>query len=143
MLRSLGWLAWTIVAYLLAAAVYELTLALAHSINSNDYVWGFAMLAMLVAAVLVFRRSPAAALFAPAAAFFVTARFYTGDPYYGSTFRRYADGGIFAPAWIYVLLGLGLAAGVTTRLWRRTVAMESGIVLCLLALTTLYMGGGH
>jgi hypothetical protein len=132
-----------IVAYLLAAAAFEIVLALQRSTNSNDFVWGFAILAMLIAAVLVFRRIPAAALFAPAAAFFVTARFYTGDPYYGSTFRRYADGGIFPPSWIYVLLGLALAAGVTTHLWRRTAAVESAIVLFLVAFTALYMGAGH
>jgi hypothetical protein len=139
----MGWVTWVIVAYLLAAAAFELVLALQRSANSNDFVWGFAILTMLLAAVLVFRRIPAAALFAPAAAFFVTARFYTGDPYYGSTFRRYADGGIFPPAWIYVLLGLALAAGVTTHVWRRTAAVESAIVLFLLAFTALYMGAGH
>jgi hypothetical protein len=132
-----------IVAYLLAAAAFEIVLALQRSTNSNDFAWGFAILAMLIAAVLVFRRIPAAALFAPAAASFVTARFYTGDPYYGSTFRRYADGGIFPPSWIYVLLGLALAAGVTTHLWRRTAAVESAIVLFLVAFTALYMGAGH
>ena len=139
----MGWVAWVIVAYLLAAAAFELVLALQRSTNSNDFVWGFAILTMLVAAVLVFRRIPGAALFTPAAALFVTARFYTGDPYYGSSFRRYADGGIFPPTWIFVLLGLALAAGVTTQLWRRTTAVESAIVLLLLAFTALYMGAGH
>jgi hypothetical protein len=148
-LRSIGWLAWTIVAYLLAAAAFELVLALRHSTSPHGegFVLLFAILAMLVGAVLVFRGVPAAALLAPAAAFFVTARFYTGDPYYdspfGSTFRRYADGGIFPPTWIYVLLGLALVAGATTQLWRRTAPVESAAVLLLLAFTGLYMGAGH
>ena len=98
---------------------------------------------MLVGAVLAFWPVPAAALLAPAAAFFVTARFYTGDPYYLPTFRRYADGGIFPPTWIYVLLGLALAVGATTYLWRRTAAVESSVVLLLLAFTALFMGTGH
>ena len=128
MLRSVGWLAWTIVAYLLAAAAFELDLALRHSSSPHGegFVLLVALVAMLVGAGLVFRPVFATGLFAPGAALFVTARFYTGDPYYGSTFRRYADGGIFPPTWIYRLLGLALAAGVTTQLWRRTAPVESG-----------------
>ena len=38
MLRAVGWLGWLIVGYLLGAAVYELTLALRHSI-SPDGEW--------------------------------------------------------------------------------------------------------
>jgi hypothetical protein len=142
-LRSIGWLAWTIVAYLLAAASYELVLALQRSASENDSVWGVAILAMLVGAVLAYRRVPATVLLAPAAAFFVTARFYTGDPYYRSIFRSYSDGGIFPPTWIYILLGLALVAGVTTQLWRRRTSVETTVVLLLLALTALYMGVGH
>ena len=144
MLRSIGWLAWTIVAYLLAAASYELVLALQRSAGERGAVWGLAMLAMLIGAGLVFRSGRrVTSLFAPAAAFFVTARFYTGDPYYGSTFRRYADGGIFPPVWIFVLLGLALLAGITTFSWRRTAPVESAAVLFLLLFTALYMGAGH
>jgi hypothetical protein len=95
---------------------------------------------MLVGAVLAFRRVAATALFAPAAAFFVTARFYTGDPYFWSTFRRYADGGNISSTWIYFLLGLALVAGATTLLWRRTAPVETTVVLLLLAATTLFMG---
>ena len=98
---------------------------------------------MLVGAVLVTRPVVATPLFAPSAALLVLARFYTGDPYYGSTFRRYADGGIIPPTWIYVLLGLAFAAGLTTLLWRRTAPLETAAVLLLLALTALFMGTGH
>ena len=145
MLRSIGWLAWTIVAYLLAAAAFELVLAVRHSASPHGegFVLLVAVIAMLVGAVLVFQRVLPAGLFAPAAACFVTARFYTGDSYYGSTFRRYADGGIFPPTWIYVLLGLALVAGATTQLWRRTAPVASAAVLTLLAFPALYMGTGH
>lgn len=95
------------------------------------------------AVALVFRSSPAAPLFAPGAALFVTARFYTGDPYYRPTFRTYADGGIFSPAWVFTLLGLAFVAGLTTYFWRRTGSVESAVVLALLFLTALYMGAGH
>jgi hypothetical protein len=148
-LRSLGWPAWTIVAYLLAAAAFEFVLALHHRISPHGegFVLLFALVAMLAGIVLVFRRVPPAGLFAPAAALFVTARFYTGDPYYASPyhpfFRRYADGGIFPPTWIYALLGLALVAGATTQLWRRTPPVESAALLFLLVFTALYMGTGH
>ena len=138
MLRSIA--CWTIVAYLLSAATYELVLALQHSSSEKGLVWGLAILAMLLGVVLALRRGPATALFAPAAAFFATARSYTGDPYYEPTFRRYADGGNVSPTLIYVLLGLALVAGVTTRIWRRTAPVETTFVLLLLALTTLFSG---
>jgi hypothetical protein len=93
--------------------------------------------------VLAFRRVRPAGLFAPVAALFVTARFYTGDPYYRPGFRSYSDGGIFPPTWIYVALGLAVLVGVTTHVWRRTAAAESAVVLVLLAFTALYMGVGH
>jgi hypothetical protein len=145
MLRSLGWLAWTIVAYLLGAAAFELSLALQHetSPHGEGFVLVVALIAMLVAAALVFRGTGSVALFAPAAALFVIARFYTADPYYRPTVRSYSDGGIFSPTWVYVLLGLALLAGTTTQLWRRSAPVESAAVLVLLAFTALFMGTGH
>jgi hypothetical protein len=64
--RSTGWLAWTIVAYLLAAAAFELVLALGHSSSPDGegFVLLFALLAMLVGGVLVYRGAGAAALIA-------------------------------------------------------------------------------
>ncbi|HEU5477650.1 MAG TPA: hypothetical protein VFU64_07490 [Gaiellaceae bacterium] len=145
MLRSLGWLAWTIVAYLLGAAAFELSLALRDKTapHGEGFVLLVALIALLVAAVLVFRGTGPAALFAPVAALFVTARFYTADPYYTPTVRSYSDGGVFSPTWIYALLGLALLAGATTQFWRRTASMASAVVLVLLAVTALYMGAGH
>ncbi len=143
-------LAWTALALLLAAASFELVLALRHEFSPHGEGWLLlaALLAMLCGMVLVFRRVPFAGLFAPAAALFVTARFYTGDPYYqnpsgSSILRRYADGGIVPPAWIYILLGAALLAGITTQLWRRSAPVESAVVLFLLLFTALYMGAGH
>ena len=140
MLRRRGWLAWTIVAYLLAAAVFELVLALRHS-ASPDGEWVVrlvALVAMLVGAVLVYRNGGAAALIAPAAALFVTARLYTGDPYDEPGFQSYAEGG--SPVWIFVLVGLSLVTAATTLLWRRTAAVESVAVLLLLLFTAMFMG---
>jgi hypothetical protein len=139
-LRSTGWLAWTIVAYLLAAAAFELVLALRHSSSPDGegFVLLFALIAMLVGAVVVYRNGGAAALIAPAAALFVTARFYTGDPYDKPDFQSYAEGG--SPVWIFVLLGLAFLAAATTLLWRRTAAVESVAVLVLLLFTAMFMG---
>ena len=141
------------VAYLLGAALFELVLALEHrsSPHGEGFVLLFALVAMLAGMVLVFRRHSCAGLFAPAAALFVTSRFYSGDPYYQppfrevgrSYFRSYADGGIVQPTWVFVLLGLAVLAGVTTRFWRRTPPVESAVVLFLLLFTALYMGTGH
>jgi hypothetical protein len=134
-----------IVAYLLAAAAFELVLAFRHSISPDGEGWILlvALVAMLAGTVLVFRPVRSAGLLAPAAAFFVTARFYTGDPYYAPTFRAYGDGGIFAPVWIFALLAVALVAGAATQLWRRTAPVESAVVLLLLAFTALFMGTGH
>lgn len=141
MLRSLGWLAWTIVAYLLGAAAFELSLALRHetSPHGEGFVLLVALVALLVATVLVFRHAGPVALFAPTGALFVTTRFYTADPYYSPTVRSYSEGGIFT----HVLLVLALLAGATTQFWRRTAPAESAAVLVLLAFTALYMGSGH
>jgi hypothetical protein len=140
MARALRWLGWTIVAYLLAAAALELVLALRHSISPDGEGWIFlaALVAMLVGAVLVFRGGGVAALIAPAAALFVTARLYTGDPYDRPYFQSYADGG--SPVWIFGLLGLAFVAAAATLLWRRTVAVESMAVLALLLFTAMSMG---
>ena len=140
MFRWRGWIAWTIVAYLLAAFVFELVLALGHTLTP-DWEWVvrlLALVAMLVGAVLVYRNGGAAALIAPAAALFVTARFYTGDPYDEPGFQSYAEGN--SPVWIFVLLGLAFIAAATTLLWRRTAAVESVVVLVLLLFATMFMG---
>ena len=134
-----------IVAYLFVAAVFELVLALRHSISPDGEGWIllFALLAMFAGTVLLFLRVGSGGLLAPAAAFFVTARFYTGDPYYGPTFRAYGDGGVFSLVWVFGLLVLALLAGVATHRWRRTAPVESAAVLLLLVFTALFMGTGH
>lgn len=137
--------AWVMVGILIAAGAYELSLALRHAISPDGegFVFLIALAAMLAGAVLVFRRVGPAGLFAPAAAVFVVARFYTGDPYYEPTFRAYGDGGLVSSVWIFVLLGLALAAGAATHLSRRTAPVESAALLLFLAFTALFMGAGH
>ena len=128
---------------LVAAAAYELQLALRHEISPEGEGWILlvALVAMLVGAVVVYRTGGAAALIAPAAALFVTARFYTGDPYDKPFFQSYAEGS--SPVWIFALLGLAFLAAATTLLWRRAAAVESVSVLVLLLFTAMFMGSGH
>jgi hypothetical protein len=128
------------VAYLLGAAVFELVLALRHT-ASPDWewvVWLVALLAMVVGAAVVHRSGGAAALIAPSAALFVTARFYTGDPYDKPVFQSYAEGG--SSVGVFALLGLAFLAAVTTLFWRRTAPVESVAVLVLLLFTAMFMG---
>jgi hypothetical protein len=141
----LRWAGWLVVGTLIAAAAYELSLAIQHRISPHGEGWLLivALVAMVAGAVLVFRGRQPAGLFAPAAALFVVARSYTGDPYYEPTFRAYSDGGIFSPVWYFTLLGLALVAGATTHFWRRTAPVESAVVLCLVIFTAIYMGTGH
>jgi hypothetical protein len=139
------WLGWVVLGTLVASAAYELALALRHSISPQGEGWILlaALVAMIAGAVLVFFDVRLPGLFAPAAALFVVARFYTGDPYYAPYFRAYGDGGVFSPAWVFGLLVLALAAGIATQFWRRTAPVESAAVLLLLAFTALFMGTGH
>jgi hypothetical protein len=142
MIRCLGWV---VLGTLVAGAAYELALALRHSISPQGEGWILlaALVAMIAGAVLVFFDVRLPGLFAPAAALFVVARFYTGDPYYAPYFRAYGDGGVFSLAWVFGLLALALAAGAATQFWRRTAPVESAAVLLLLAFTALFMGTGH
>lgn len=133
------------VATLAAAAAYELVYALRHTPSppADGALLLVGLVGMLAAGGLLFARVPPVCLYAPVAALFVTARFYTSDPYYGTLFRRYADGGSFSPVWIFLLLGLAIVAGIATQLWQRTRPFESLAVLALLLFTALWMGTGH
>ena len=73
----------------------------------------------------------------------VTAHFYTYDPYYAPTLRRYADGGFFAPAWIY---GVAAAAGACGLVAARRPAVGApavGLAVLLCFVTFLFTGTGH
>ena len=137
--------AWILVGLLVAAAAYELALALRHEISPHGegFVRVIVLVAMLAGAGLVFRGVGPAGLFAPSAAFFVTARFYTGDPYYRPTFRAFADGGMFPLSWVVAVAVAGVVAGALTWLWPRVGAWASALALLVLAFTTVFMVGGH
>ena len=150
MLRTLTWVA---AAALMAGAAFELALALGASgvgPKPGDEAPGQVIVATVMAlAFLVgffaatLGRDRAAALLAPAAGLLVTASFYTYDPYYAPTQRRYSDGGVLSPAWIFVVLGLSLAVGLFT--WRRprSGGPVTSAMLVICGITGLVAGTGH
>src|SRR5215218_8916122 len=151
-------LRWMVPVALLLAAAYELAIALgAVSIGSEpgegapaeEAVELIVLIVMLVGTGLAVvaagrRASPLpVALYAPAAAAFLVARFYTYDPYYAPTLRRYSDDGNIAPAWIFVYLVGAVAVGVVTWFSPRIGALATAVALFLIALMTIAIGIGH
>ena len=102
---------------LVGADLYELVIALTGVVGAvpgeapfgEPVVYVLSLLAIFLGALLALApsRTPVFPL-GPAAAAFVAARFYTADPYYAPTLRRYSDGGLVAPAWIFALAALAL-----------------------------------
>lgn len=141
------------VGILTAAAAYELALALGagsigpepgEDVRGATAIRLVAVLAMLVGVGLVAAKlsPPAAALLAPAAAFFVVPLSLTFDPYYAPTERRYVDG-IFPLGWVLAVAVAGLVAGALTALFPRAGAWATIPALLVLAFTAFFMVGGH
>jgi hypothetical protein len=83
-----------------------------------------------------------AALFAPAAAAFLVAFYFTYDPYFAPALRRYSEGFV-AGRWIVVVAALALANGVLTRLQPGIGRRTTSVVVLLVLLTTVFAGDGH
>ena len=88
------------------------------------------------------RQPLAVALFAPAAAAVVTARFYTYDPYYLPTLQRYSEQGGVLEAWILGMLAMAILVGVATRRRPRGGSIATAFMLLLLFLTFV-LGSTH
>jgi hypothetical protein len=115
-------------------------------IAGEETVAGLAYITMLVgaaAAAAAMWRPWAVALFAPAAAAFMVTRFYTYDPYYLPTLRRYSDGGAVSPGWIFTMLGVSIAVGTLTRLRPRAGGIATALLLLLLLFTSGIASDGH
>ena len=151
MSKSLGWF---VTGTLFAAAGYELAVALGagspgpepgDGVAGSGIVQLVAVLAMFLAAVLApfpsLRPWPAAT-FAPAAAAFLIAFYFTYDPYYAPDLRRYSDGNVGAP-WIAVVGVVALADGVLTRLQPRLGRVMTSVVLIVIFVATVLAGDGH
>jgi hypothetical protein len=155
---SHGWLlAWIVPTVLLAGAIYEVGLMLwgdyaglesGQNPGADRTITAVASMAMLVgvfvAAVHAVRpRVPwAIALFAPAATAFVIARFYTYDPYYFPTLRRYSEGR-GAGGFLAVMVVLSIAVGVWSRLRPRSGSAGTALVLPFLLFSALLLWDGH
>ena len=151
-------LAWAVPATLFAAGAYELALPLSASTaglspgqapdgeGTIALVAAFAMVVAIAAPLPLAAargQSWAPALFAPSAAAFVVARYFTYDPYYFPTLRRYSDGGFLPESWVFLIAGISLLAGLMTRVWPRGGAAVSSLVIIVLLVTFLAMGLGH
>lgn len=158
-IRLRRWLVvWSVPAVLVAAAAYEVGLVLWGSYaglqpgeepGGEATVSSLAVLAMLVGVIVavvcaVRSRVPwAVALFAPAAAAFVIARFYSYDPYYFPTLRRYSDGGAVSDSWILTMVGLSIIVGAFSLLSPRSGSIATSLMLPLLLFTLFVTGIGH
>jgi hypothetical protein len=150
-------LTWTCVAVLFATAVYSLVFALGPDgigpapgdgppgDSVAGAAWFLGSLVGVALAVVSAMRAGLGPVFllAPASAARVAAAFYTYDPYYAPTLRRYSDGGAATPHWIFTLLGIGVAAGVATRLSRRLGALLTPPALLLLLVAGALAADGH
>jgi hypothetical protein len=151
----------TLVAVLVAAVAYEGAVAggaIGIGPDPGDgppgggVVLAVAVVALVAGAALAALRSavgrvedsePAEWLLAPAGAGFAVARFYAFDPYYLPTLRRFSEGGLVAPGWVYALACLALAAAALTRARPRAGLALTAAVLVLAAVTAPAEAGGH
>jgi hypothetical protein len=148
-----------VLAVLVAATAYEAAIALevvsagdepGEELFGRGLAFGAALLTLLGAAfwlaVLAARPSPPAdALLASidlAAAAFLVARFYSFDPYFAPTLRRFSEGGVAAP-WVFAVVALALVAALLVRIRPRVGLGLTAPVLVLLALTAFATGLGH
>lgn len=141
-----------------AAAVYEAAVALGwvplgtlpgEGPSHEGIVLAAALLAILGGCVLSWRlalrggRNPSVALLGAAAAAFMVARFYSFDPYYLSTLRRYSDGGAVSPVWVYAAAAFALVVSLLCQTRPRTGFILNLPALLLCGLTALFVGVGH
>jgi hypothetical protein len=159
-LRPKAWAAALVVLVLLGAAIYEAAIALGwlaigplpgEGHAEEEQVLLIAVAAQLAGAVLAaaFALEPrmkatAAEFMIPlSAAAFMSARFYTFDPYYAPTLRRMSDDGFVAPWWVFTLVACSLLAATLTIARPRVGLSAVAIVVPLCGLTAFAMGLGH
>jgi hypothetical protein len=148
-------LIWGDAVVLLAAAAFELALALgaAHvGSGPGDDAPGAAvavpagslrmLIGILLAVIGAARRVRSTAILSPAAGLFLTAFFYTEDPYFAPSRHRYSDGGAATATGIYVVLAAALVAGAVA--WRKPRAgFLVAVALGACWVTALAAGDGH
>jgi hypothetical protein len=151
-------LPWLIPAVLLAGAAYEVALLLWGSYGGLDagqppagervvdMAGALAMIASFFLAGVVAirpRLTRAIAMFAPAAAALLIARYFTYDPYYFPTLRSYSDGGILPLWWMLLIVCTSILVGIATRIRPRPGSWSTFLIMPLDLFTLVYMGAGH
>ncbi|MDQ3934834.1 MAG: hypothetical protein M3340_09425 [Actinomycetota bacterium] len=145
-------------AVLVAAAAYEVALMLWGSyagLEAGEEPGGevpvsslavLAMLAGVIVAVVCAVRSRvprAVALFAPAAAAFMIATFYSYDSYYFPSLVRHSERGHVSGWWILAMVSLSLGAAGLSLLRPRLGSIATSLTLPLLLFTWFVTGIGH
>jgi hypothetical protein len=108
-----------------------------------------ALIALLVGAVVSwilawrYESNVFVALLGIAAAALVVTSFYSFDPYYLPTMRRYSDGGTFSPTWVYAVAGFGLLSTWLCLTSPRIGFAVNAPALILCAFTVTFLGVGH
>jgi hypothetical protein len=149
-------LAFFLVALLLAAAAYELALALGVSkvgpepgegVAGSGIVELVAIVAMMAGAIVglvgIVRPRRATPLLAPAAGLFALGMEYTYDPYYAPSQHRFSDGGAVPVWWILALLGGSGAVAAFNCRFPRLGSPLTTLTLLVWVLTTAFLGDGH
>ena len=142
--------AWAVVAVLACGALYEALVAIevvpmgevpGEGPFASTFVLLASLLALLVGCVVAFaggpfgaRRSLAWAALAPAGVAYLLARWFSFDPYYLPTLRRFSEGAI-AGEWVLVVVIAALVAGLPAGVLVRIGYLVTGLVLVLEALT--------
>ena len=131
------------VGVLAGATAYEAALALGagtigpapgDGVAGDDWVRLAAIAAMLLGVVLAFGNRGLTLEFAPvAAAAFVVASFYTYDPYFAPSLRRYSDNGVVPTWWIAVVAAVAVTnSAVSLRVGSgRRILTAAVLLLCL------------
>lgn len=144
-------LVWACLILLVGAACFEALVAIevirlgnvpGEGAFGGGAVFVAALLALLVAATVSVAHAVEARcerrlvwiLLAPSGVVYVIARWYTFDPYYLPTLRRYADGGVTG-SWISVLSIAAIAAALLAIRFPRGGAVWVSVVLLVSALT--------
>ena len=147
------------VAVLLAAAAWELAVAAkvvhfgrdsGQGAPGEGIAVGFGLVALLAAMAISFvailrgrQLKRAYALLPLAAAAFVTARYYSFDPYYAPARRRFSDGGLVAGSWMFALDAALVASAVLIAVRPRRWVGILPVLLLLCAGTVVVQGAGH
>jgi hypothetical protein len=133
---------------LVAFGVIELGSVPGEGAPGEGVVVLIAVLTMLVAAGLALfaglgARVPLLPLLPLAPAAFLVARFYTFDPYYLPTLRRFSEDGMLSPVLVFCVVAFAVGAALLTRANQRVGAALSAFAIFACAFFALVLVGGH